>query len=423
MPAIRYILNQNKYTRTLMQIWSSEDVAQHRLQFVSAFVVFMSLIFLFIHPQGILTTTGALCTLWAFAVGCFYCFYITEAPSGASHYSAYGRTRTTSSTLGVLSGVPSQPSLARLALFFLLGFSPLMYFEGSNAVNRFRFQQLGVGLLYDRFFLEIDTQLLGRFFPRGQVSLFLDLDPVIGVTSFIGRCLTEVLQIAYCSYYFWGNALLLYLAYMYFREKQVHVPGQSPLTQHQQWRRLILVLAAWVSTYMLNFLLNLIFPAVSPRIFIADDYKNPVRGILIADYLRSATANAAANSFSAFPSGHCGLSWLAVAMARAVGFPRYYIVTLIAAITITAATLALRYHYVIDAIAAIVLYKFGVFVGFLDSPELFHLAVTQSSTGQSEASYTGHPSNGKFSRDGSFSDAEGVVTVRVLTDEDDLSDV
>jgi len=419
VPAIRGILNQNKYTRSLVYIWNTDDVAQHRLLFVCTSVAFMNMVFLCYHPQGLFTTTGMLCTLWAAAVGCFYCMYITELPTavGTGQYSAFGRARNN-------TGVQSEPSLARLALFLLLGFSPLLYFEGSNAVNRFRFQQFGLGLLYDRFFLEVDTQLLGRFFPRGQVSLFLDSDPVIGVTSFLGRCLTEVLQIAYCSYYFWGNALLLYLAYLYFHQgKQTHVPhvpGQPPLTQHQQWRRLILLLSAWVSTYMLNFLLNLLFPAVSPRIFIADGYKNPVRGVLFADYLRSATATAAANSFSAFPSGHCGLSWLAVTMARAAGFPRYRVVTLVAAVTITVATLALRYHYVVDAIAAIVLYMFGVFVGFLDSPELFHLAVMQSSAVPTDAS-----SSGTYcaSSPDTLSDSEGGVEVRVVTAADDLSDV
>lgn len=37
-------------------------------------------------------------------------------------------------------------------------------------------------------------------------------------------------------------------------------------------------LTAWVGTFLLNFLLNLVFPAVSPRIYIADEYRNEVRG-------------------------------------------------------------------------------------------------------------------------------------------------
>lgn len=179
------------------------------------------------------------------------------------------------------------------------------------------------------------------------------------------------------SYYIWGNGLLIFLAYLYFRRKNYVVAGADSLTSAQQWRRLQLALSAWVSTFLLNMLLNLLLPAVSPRIYIAELYKNDVRGLFLADIFRNAVTKAAANSFSAFPSGHCGLSWLCISIAAALGFRKYARITLIVGFLITIATITLRYHYIIDAIGAIVLLRFGKFIGFLESPEVFRAAVMQ----------------------------------------------
>ena len=170
---------------------------------------------------------------------------------------------------------------------------------------------------------------------------------------------------------------MLFLAYLYFRRKTFVPVGSDSLTSGQQWRRLSLVMSAWSSTFLLNMALNLLLPAVSPRIFIADAYKTEVKGIFLADILRSAVGKGAANSFSAFPSGHCGLSWLTVAIANAMGFQRYGRITYVAGAIITVATITLRYHYIIDAIAALILLRWGKFIGFLDSPEVFRAAVLQ----------------------------------------------
>jgi len=404
--------NQHKYTRMLLQVWNGDDVAHLRLQFAAAFIVFMGVVCLIMNPLGLFSLTGVICTLAAVGVGYYYYLYIEEASTGSGADAVDG---------SFLDNLLSKPWPTRFALFLLLVLSPLIFFVGSNAVNRARYEDQKLGLLFDRLFLELDNLVLGAFFPRGQVSLLLDQAPLIGVKSFLGRCLTEVLEIAYFSYYFWGNALIVYLAYMYFRGKQVQIPGQPSLTPNQQWRRLVLLLSAWVSAHMLNFLLSLRFPVVSPRVFIADYYENPIRGILFGDMLRSMTTALAANTFSAFPSGRCGLSWLAVSMARAVGIRQYYTASLVAAVLITIGSLFLRYNYAVDIIAAIVLYKFGVFIGFLDSSELFHLAVTQVPTGQPEVSYTGVPASGKVDTNAreDTSDVEGIA-VRVLGDEDDV---
>ncbi len=37
-------------------------------------------------------------------------------------------------------------------------------------------------------------------------------------------------------------------------------------------------LTGWLGTFLLNFALNLTFPAVSPRIYLADEYQFEIKG-------------------------------------------------------------------------------------------------------------------------------------------------
>lgn len=62
----------------------------------------------------------------------------------------------------------------------------------------------------------MDNALLGWLFPKGQLALYLDTQSDFGVTTGIGRVYAEILQILYISYYFWGNAIGVWLAYQYF---------------------------------------------------------------------------------------------------------------------------------------------------------------------------------------------------------------
>jgi hypothetical protein len=104
----------------------------------------------------------------------------------------------------------------RFIQFVLAMLSVLIYYEGSNAVNRYRFSLRGDSMLYDEQLLQMDTALLGWLYPQGQLALYLDTQMTFGVTTAFGRAYAEVFQILYISYYFWGNAIGIYLAYQYF---------------------------------------------------------------------------------------------------------------------------------------------------------------------------------------------------------------
>ena len=246
--------------------------------------------------------------------------------------------------------------------------SVLIYYDGSNAVNRYRFAQRGSSMLYDEQLLYMDEVLLGWLFPRGQMALWLDTQTTIGVTTEIGRFIAEFLQIMYISYYFWGNVLGAWLLYHYFYHtvyKNAGSVGSSKGTKKlMQWRRIQMFVTSWVSAFVLNHLINLCFPAVSPRIYLKEAYVNEIQGIWVLNGLRNAVKNAASNTFSAFPSGHCGLSWLALILCyRVQASKRVSLIFAVAAFIITVATQWLRYHYFVDFLFANICVAFGAWVG------------------------------------------------------------
>jgi membrane-associated phospholipid phosphatase len=123
-----------------------------------------------------------------------------------------------------------------------------------------------------------------------------------------------------------------------------------------------MAMAAWLSTYIINFWLNLLIPAVSPRIYIEHKYSGELTGFGIANAFRSLIKSQSKGSYGAFPSGHVASSWIA-GFVSVKYFKTYGKISLFSAVMITLATVYLRYHYFVDVIGAIPLVFFGMFYG------------------------------------------------------------
>eukprot|EP01121_Diplochlamys_sp_Union-15-3_P004784 TRINITY_DN14993_c0_g1_i1.p1 TRINITY_DN14993_c0_g1~~TRINITY_DN14993_c0_g1_i1.p1 ORF type:complete len:350 (+),score=25.63 TRINITY_DN14993_c0_g1_i1:70-1119(+) len=192
--------------------------------------------------------------------------------------------------------------------------------------------------------LTIDKWLLGGFFPEGQIALWMDKSEFFNPTTFLGKLITEILQISYTSYYFWGYCTLLILMWRY---AQAYLKGQSSDVKLVQLKMYI---CAWLFAYYLNFLVNLAIPAKSPRIYMKEKYSHPLTGFGLASYLRTASTDD--RSFGTFPSGHVGESFVAASYAVRF-FGKFGKASAFAAAMITLATVMLRYHYFVDILGAI----------------------------------------------------------------------
>jgi len=327
----------------------SPDRVERHYAFLLAMLVLASVLFGLLKPVGPVFLWGSpICTVWSTAI------------IGVTLLNVWAEQRERWVLFEATRGV--QFLLAMLAV--------LIYYEGSNVINRYRYEKRGDAMLYDEVLLRMDEALWGWLWPKGQMSLWLDTQPSFGVTTPIGRAYAELFQILYVSYYFWGNAIGVILAAKYF---WFSVYKKNKGTRKRlQWRCIQMFVSAWVGGFVFNHLVNLCFPAVSPRIYLAEHFRNEVRGLWVLGAMRNAITNAAANTFSAFPSGHCGLSILAALLAFRIHLSRAYTVAVcVSTVLIVLATQVLRYHYFVDFAFSALVVVFGAWLGGFHDVALF----------------------------------------------------
>ena len=193
----------------------------------------------------------------------------------------------------------------------------------------------------DQTLQSVDAFFLGWLFPKGQLTLAIDQSTWIGPTSFAGRFLTEIFQVSYFSYYFWGFGLFFLLVQRWSTNKADSIA----------WDRVERFTCAWVGGYLINFLGYLLVPAIGPQFVLKDQYAFPISGFGFAALIQKFILSQQATVQDCFPSGHTALSWIAALAAREFA-PRYAQYATGAAILITGATLWLRYRWVTDLVAA-----------------------------------------------------------------------
>jgi membrane-associated phospholipid phosphatase len=178
----------------------------------------------------------------------------------------------------------------------------------------------------------------------------LRLDPTVWLSGVAHPALTEVLQAAYTGFY---PLLLLVGAQLYAR------------ADHRAFRAYVFTLALGFSISFAGYLL---VPAVGPRFTLHDARALPdeLPGLLLTPWLRafvdagglSAGPADPAAAFvpnpDAFPSGHTMMTLIAVWFAWRRRTPARRAVALWGGM-IVAATVYLRYHYVVDVVAGVVL--------------------------------------------------------------------
>lgn len=158
------------------------------------------------------------------------------------------------------------------------------------------------------------------------------LQPSVALAAHVGPWLSDVLMSCYCSYYLWP-LLLGILLYLY--------KGEAAF---DHWTLTVAVVV------LLNYALYIAVPAIGPRFTLADSFALPVQGALAGPLFR-AFLNSPYHR-DCFPSGHTALTltilWHAFRHLR----PFFWAVLPIG-LGVIVATVALRFHYGVDLIAAV----------------------------------------------------------------------
>lgn len=255
-----------------------------------------------------------------------------------------------------------------LRIVFVLSLAanaPLLHVSTGAAVKATMAE--GGRRLFDKTLVHVDTLFLGWIFPKGQLALAAQASSVFAPIAPAGMVITEILQLAYMSYYFWGNGFMVWMLWKVIR-------GDARLS----FSHLRMFLNGWVVIYMITFLINFSVPAVSPRLYLHKEYNTPFPGLFLSRFLRSIIESGAGAdperpmSFGSFPSGHVMMTLYTAMATRRLGFVTYSKFVWLGTTLMFLAVLYLRFHYFVDALTTIPIVLFGLWVACLEEPVSEH---------------------------------------------------
>jgi len=208
--------------------------------------------------------------------------------------------------------------------------------------------------LKDELLLKVDNFLLGWIFPKGQLSLYLDVNNSFGPHTNFGQFINNSLQIFYFLYYIIPYVSMYIILWVNLIKETIfrfYNNGKKSNSYEISWNQIFFIFSAYNLCYCCIFFINILIPASSPRIYLKNDFSQMLSLTGFAKFLnKTCKDNKSANSF---PSGH-------VAEPLCIAFVLYYcnrktlgILAFIGCFFIFNAILFLRYHYFIDGLIAI----------------------------------------------------------------------
>ena len=177
-----------------------------------------------------------------------------------------------------------------------------------------------------------------------RLDLFLfGVHPTLWMQQWIVPWLTDLLSLAYLSYYFLPLTLVLTL---YRKDRPDLYPTLFVLTLG----------------YYVSFIGYILFPAVGPRYAMEQLYTVPLKGSFISDLVRDGLNSIEHNKRDCMPSGHTQVALMVLYLAYRYEKILFYIfLPIVSGLLI--ATVYLRYHYVIDLLAGAALAIGCVIIG------------------------------------------------------------
>ena len=238
-------------------------------------------------------------------------------------------------------------------------YSLLFFFQ--IVLVRFGNREGLMGWMYDLIFPTISILLifdsLGKIVhsvnPRDIDPLLIRLDymifgfyPTVMMERWISPCLTDIMQLAYSSYYF----LPLTLGVTLKMRRKEGALGHS----------LFLIMFC----FYLSYVGYMLMPALGPRYTMAHLQHADLRGFLIAGPIQEMLNRLEGIKRDAFPSGHTAvaLTVLYLSYLHARGLFRLFLPVVLALIF---STVYCRYHYVVDVLGGVVLAGIAIIVGEL----------------------------------------------------------
>ena len=174
-------------------------------------------------------------------------------------------------------------------------------------------------------------------------SILIELDllifgvhPTVWLESLSFPLLTEYFQWIYTTFYF----LPIILGIILYR--------------NSRFSEFYFVIFVFVLGFCLSYIGYFIFPAIGPRFTIDHLQSEPLAGAWLTPVIRDTLNHLENMQRDAFPSGHTEITLLTMIYAKKYSKSYYYILLIIGT-SLIISTVYLRYHYVVDVIAGIIL--------------------------------------------------------------------
>lgn len=256
-------------------------------------------------------------------------------------------------TTAIFSGrIPNAYLFLTVYLSLATAFSLLIHFKKRHdgkileMIYDFIFPTIVVVFTFDSL-----GRLIPYINPVTYDELLIKLDyiifnahPTVALERFTTPIVTELLQLAYTSYYF--LPIILGVA--------LKVKGEK--TQFD--RGIFLVILC----FFLSFIGYILMPAIGPRFTINHLQSTELHGIFLRDIIDSTLNALEGKKMDAFPSGHTAVTLVVLYLAYKFQRVIFWIfLPLVLALLVS--TVYLRYHYVIDVIAGILLFVLTVYSG------------------------------------------------------------
>lgn len=162
--------------------------------------------------------------------------------------------------------------------------------------------------------------------------LIFGVHPTLWMEKWIVPWFTDIMSLAYLSYYFLPVVLI---AVLYMKGRRV------------EFHQCIFVLTFG---YYVSFIGYILFPAIGPRYTLTDLYSIPLKASFLTDFVKETLNALEHNKRDCMPSGHTQIVLMVLYLAHRYERILFYLFFPIVCGLILS-TVYLRYHYVIDLFA------------------------------------------------------------------------
>jgi len=246
---------------------------------------------------------------------------------------------------GLLMGIYN---ILIFTLFFLIH-ANRRHSRGLEIIHDFIFPVVAVFLIFDSL-----GGLVHYINPIDKDALLIEIDyhlfglhPTLWLERLSSPWLTELLQIAYSTYFF--------LPIIYGILLKIH-------GKRDEFELSIFLV---ILCFYLSFIGYILVPAIGPRFTIDHLHRipyNSIEGIYFAEPIRKILDSIEGIKRDAFPSGHSAIALVVLYLSYRFEKGLFWVYLLIVT-ALLFSTVYLRYHYVIDVIAGIVLAIGTVYFG------------------------------------------------------------